>query len=675
MDTTNHDHSKDSVGETASENIGRTSLFNRLSHLHGKPENADCLERFEKSKIGLWIEVVDAADHDFPPQAVEYSREHFQGYELSGRLNRAEFVGLDDMVNFIKERKQILALPLASSLLEPHYEVLPWRYPAPAVTHRNLVKCYQNSYYQRSYEIDSSNPNPNVIMASRKRPLKSVAAHMNAAEKIIPRTKQSDDKIHDQQFSRPMMIEKDDGSSVISHCRPLRQTLLLLVTSSKKASEDMHRWSAATTALGLRPLYMNGLPFQDCVGGCEIAPAYPYIFSHKAYVSITIRAPPTDMARGNWSLRMQYLRWRYIPWPAMFQRSWWSLAHFEVCRWSQECLSDILEEVQRVSKDTNQKHPLRFPLVLLKRDIDYTGRRLDALLEELDSLEHAIFYKLIPKGLATDVPVTEEILVPEDFPVSEDVNTYFELPLTFWSLRLHGLTRELTSLERRSDFETLLSNFLTKELEEELQWLRKHYIHEGCKAAGSIATDPNALDGIMITLTAAKARSEAQSMEIRNLSRRISSLQTVILNLGTKEDNQVVRELAEVTARDSSSMKVIAILGLLFLPATFVATLFSMPLFDWDAWNASAHAISPAKPGLWLYVVSSISITFILLLGFGLWLFMKRRSKLKQKKQTPHEEQKSLVFVLYFKLVSFLRSIGVVGSQSSSDEEKATKVS
>ncbi|MCJ1295004.1 hypothetical protein MMC34_006565 [Xylographa carneopallida] len=158
---------------------------------------------------------------------------------------------------------------------------------------------------------------------------------------------------------------------------------------------------------------------------------------------------------------------------------------------------------------------------------------------------------LNPGTLASELAGSEEIRIPEGMKI------FFGSPLTFWNVGLHELIKDLMSLERRSDLEKLLGDFLHMELEGEFQWLRKHYLHEDCKGAGSIAADPKALDAIMITLTAAKARSKAQSMEIENLPRRISSLQTLFLHLGIKEDNQVVRDLAEVTAQDSSSMKVL----------------------------------------------------------------------------------------------------------------------
>ncbi|MCJ1396339.1 hypothetical protein MMC18_009228, partial [Xylographa bjoerkii] len=179
---------------------------------------------------------------------------------------------------------------------------------------------------------------------------------------------------------------------------------------------------------------------------------------------------------------------------------------------------------------------------LLQHEVDDTGWRLNNLLQDLAILELAISYKIGQAELPTDI-----------FDVKE---------------------RNAELEASRSDFEILLGNLLAKELEEEYQWLRKHHMHKGCNAAGSMATDPKALDTIMTKLRKAISRSEAQTVEIEKLSRRISSLQNLvrgvdcyryrtilkinkkILHLGTREDNQVVRELAEITAQDSSSMKV-----------------------------------------------------------------------------------------------------------------------
>lgn len=40
--------------------------------------------------------------------------------------------------------------------------------------------------------------------------------------------------------------------------------------------------------------------------------------------------------------------------------------------------------------------------------------------------------------------------------------------------------------------------------------------------------------------------------------------------------------IAEATKRDSSAMKTIAIMTMAFLPATFLATFFALPVLEWE---------------------------------------------------------------------------------------------
>jgi len=74
-------------------------------------------------------------------------------------------------------------------------------------------------------------------------------------------------------------------------------------------------------------------------------------------------------------------------------------------------------------------------------------------------------------------------------------------------------------------------------------------------------------------------------------------------------------ELARATKADGFSMKVIAVMTMAFLPGTYIATLFSLPLIQWDA----SEVVS--RP-FWLYWAISIPITVVIFLvwwGFDKW--------------------------------------------------------
>ncbi len=95
------------------------------------------------------------------------------------------------------------------------------------------------------------------------------------------------------------------------------------------------------------------------------------------------------------------------------------------------------------------------------------------------------------------------------------------------------------------------------------------------------------------------------------------------------------RRLAHASKRDSNSMKIISLLGAIFLPATFLASIFSMSFFDFipDGNNDSTSspssgssspsgggaAWSPVSPLLWIYFAITIPITLAIVVCWRLW--------------------------------------------------------
>ncbi|MCJ1307310.1 hypothetical protein MMC25_000956 [Agyrium rufum] len=86
-----------------------------------------------------------------------------------------------------------------------------------------------------------------------------------------------------------------------------------------------------------------------------------------------------------------------------------------------------------------------------------------------------------------------------------------------------------------------------------------------------------------------------------------------ILNLQVAHDS---KRLADASRRDSSAMKTIAVLTIVFIPGTFVAAFFAMPLFDWDA--SSPHAV--LRPRFYVYWVVTIPATLLLVLVWRIWI-------------------------------------------------------
>lgn len=74
------------------------------------------------------------------------------------------------------------------------------------------------------------------------------------------------------------------------------------------------------------------------------------------------------------------------------------------------------------------------------------------------------------------------------------------------------------------------------------------------------------------------------------------------------------RRLAHASKRDSTSMKVISLLGAIFLPATYLASVFSMTFFNFN--SGGPPLVSPL---LWVYFVISIPLTLAIVMFWRWW--------------------------------------------------------
>jgi len=99
------------------------------------------------------------------------------------------------------------------------------------------------------------------------------------------------------------------------------------------------------------------------------------------------------------------------------------------------------------------------------------------------------------------------------------------------------------------------------------------------------------------------------------------------------------RRLAHAAKRDSTSMKIISLLGAIFLPATYIASIFSMAFFDFipdgnDSSSPSSSSPSsniggsnsnnnnnwsPVSPLLWVYFVITIPVTLVIVICWRWW--------------------------------------------------------
>ncbi|KAH6997410.1 hypothetical protein EDB80DRAFT_897078 [Ilyonectria destructans] len=102
------------------------------------------------------------------------------------------------------------------------------------------------------------------------------------------------------------------------------------------------------------------------------------------------------------------------------------------------------------------------------------------------------------------------------------------------------------------------------------------------------------------------------------------------------EISKVNLEVAQLTRRDSSVMKSIAVLGMIFLPATFVTAFFSMGFFDW---NGDEPRDGGPSGYIWIYAIAVVALT---LLSVGLFYIFTLRARHGQERRNP-EKMHSLV--------------------------------
>lgn len=92
------------------------------------------------------------------------------------------------------------------------------------------------------------------------------------------------------------------------------------------------------------------------------------------------------------------------------------------------------------------------------------------------------------------------------------------------------------------------------------------------------------------------------------------------------------RRVAHATKRDGTAMKTLSLLGAVFLPGTFMASVFSMTFFDFNVGPSDGGSNDTSGEGatvsnkLWVYFAVTIPLTLVILL---VWYIIDRRREKK----------------------------------------------
>ncbi|PHH70381.1 hypothetical protein CDD82_7167 [Ophiocordyceps australis] len=91
------------------------------------------------------------------------------------------------------------------------------------------------------------------------------------------------------------------------------------------------------------------------------------------------------------------------------------------------------------------------------------------------------------------------------------------------------------------------------------------------------------------------------------------------------------RRIAHASKRDSTAMKSISLMGAIFLPGTYLASVFSMTFF-----NFQADAAHPVATQFWIYFAVAIPLTAAIVAA---WYWFDHRRQVQASRSDQHLEE------------------------------------
>lgn len=189
------------------------------------------------------------------------------------------------------------------------------------------------------------------------------------------------------------------------------------------------------------------------------------------------------------------------------------------------------------------------------------------------------------------------------------VDTYSETP--FDRSNLKELTNQLHKISQDAD-----SLFVSAEMG---TMVIEHVIQARDRALNLF---PQALSDLNVgdSLSYIKQSLDSQKRWLLSYKSRKDISMNLVFNLVTQQDSETSTAIARDTKDDSASMKIIALLTMIFLPATTVSSFFGMAFFD-PGPDGSSFEVSRMW---WLFVVVTLPLTLITLSLWWMWYPVSR---------------------------------------------------
>ncbi|RDW56689.1 hypothetical protein BP6252_14041 [Coleophoma cylindrospora] len=184
--------------------------------------------------------------------------------------------------------------------------------------------------------------------------------------------------------------------------------------------------------------------------------------------------------------------------------------------------------------------------------------------------------------------------------------------------RLHVCSQDLVKLRRRWHFQVTLATTIREFI------VGEPIGSEQIKLWGAVSLQLKMSQSLEYDLNVLPERIHDQSNAIFNLMVQRDTQTSMDMAKLSRQDNLYMRDIAAATLRDSSSMKTIAVMTMVFLPGTFICSFFSMTMFDWSS-QPQQPSVSPY---IWVYFAVMVPLT---LLVIAVWWWKTRESRQEQE--------------------------------------------
>lgn len=101
---------------------------------------------------------------------------------------------------------------------------------------------------------------------------------------------------------------------------------------------------------------------------------------------------------------------------------------------------------------------------------------------------------------------------------------------------------------------------------------------------------------------------------------RLKNELNLVLNLVAQQESGAIVRISQAAHSDGAAMRAVAVVTLVFLPSTFVSTIFSTTFFS----SGSSSASWTISKKFWIYWVFSVPLTAVTI---GMWVCWQRRNK------------------------------------------------